>query len=163
VTEDPETKAKRKPIDGTRQTQLVSMVLGAVLLIPMLLTYVQQQAFASTARSAMGTVTFVEIRKSGRGTSEHPTISYTSEDGRSQLFTAPDSSFMTHYKVGDQVLILYPPDRPWEGVIAKDNSILTNELMMVISCMGCGMLSCSILPTFLVLLGLRTRRTPSTH
>jgi hypothetical protein len=161
MPDEPDVKAKRTPIDSAATTRLVFLVLGAAMLIPMLLTHVQQQAFARVARSAVGTVTYVETRTSGRGTSEHPTIAYTSEDGRPRSFTAPDSSIGRRYKVNDRVIVLYHPDRPWEAVIEKDNSLLTNEVMLLISCMGCGMLTCGVLPTFLVLFGLAARRTTS--
>lgn len=162
MTDEADIKAKRTPINSAGTTRLVFLVLGAALLIPMLLTHVQQQAFARIAYATVGTVTYVETITSGKGVTQRPLISYTSADGKPRSFMAPDSTILTTYRVNESVMVLYHPDRPWEAVIEKDNSLLTNEVMLLISCMGCGMLTCGVLPTFLVLFGLAARRTNST-
>lgn len=130
-----ETPQKPKP-RGCMGLAVFFVVVGLGMLGLVYWIHTQQQAFARIAISTMGTVIEMQERSSrsssgSRSTSYAPVIQFVTTREDVYTFTSAMSSNPPAYSVRDQVEVLYNPENPVEAVIARDNAIGTNPVMLI--------------------------------
>jgi hypothetical protein len=123
----------KKPM--TPRDGMFLIILGLAILGGVFWVHTRQQAFASIAKTTTGTV--IELRRgSGKNSSYYPIVEFLTRKEKVYTFESAMASNPPAYKVGDQVEILYNPERPEEAVITADNSITTNPAMWLMCGMG---------------------------
>jgi hypothetical protein len=107
-------------------------LLGVIALIGLFWLHTQQQAFAEIATLTTGTVRELIPQTRKGSTTYAPVIEFMTANERVYQHTSKISSNPPAYTVGDRVEILYNPEDPEEVVIAKDNSIASNPMMIAV-------------------------------
>jgi hypothetical protein len=132
-----ETPKKPKQ-GGCMGLSLFFVIVGVGMLAFVYWLHTQQQAFARIAISTVGTVIEMQERTSksssgSRSTSYAPVVQFVTTREDVYTFTSVMSSNPPAYSVRDQVEVLYNPENPSEAVLARDNSIGTNPMMLIMS------------------------------
>lgn len=111
---------------------ILFMIMGMGTLTALAMAEINSQNFAARAASTMGVVVDLRVIDNSDGDTYMPVIEFAAQNGEQYRIEASFSSSPPRFSIGDTVEVLYPPESPYEGVLAVDNSVFTNPMFLII-------------------------------
>lgn len=108
------------------------MMAGMALFTILVFVEIDHQDFAERALLTTGFVVDLREVDGSEGSTYMPVIEFAAQNGEVYRIEASYSSSPPRFAIGDAVEVLYPPEVPYNGRLAVDNSIFTNVMYMVL-------------------------------
>lgn len=97
---------------------LIFISAGLIMLVIGVVLFFRHRSLVARSRPARGVVTEIRTSRDDDGDETYaPVVAFTTETGIPAKYTSSLYSRPSSYKVGDQVEILYDPDKPSRAVI----------------------------------------------
>jgi UPF0716 family protein affecting phage T7 exclusion len=114
----------------------ICSLLGAVLFLSGLFTYIKQEMFIMNATKVSGMVSELVLRVSTSASDDtalyYPKITYSTSDGKTMVFKIPFGSNPPAYKVGQQIQVLYDPSHPTQVYPNLITAIFFYTILLII-------------------------------
>jgi hypothetical protein len=112
---------------------IIFVGLGALFFAIALVLFLRNLRFASRAQSALGTV-IDQDESHDEGVSYSAIVTFTTDDGAEITFTDSVSTYPAMFEIGDEVKVLYLPEKPGRARIATTSRL--HLLSLIFSFIG---------------------------